>query len=253
MVNYFGAGKIYVLAENSTLFRVESIKDLEVVINHFDKYPLLTQKFKDYLLFKHAFNIVKNKEHLTLEGIRQIISIKDSLNLGLSENLKEVFPNITTFKSEDVELCSDTLMINWDTVEPYWLVGFTSGEGCFFINMIKSKSKLNEQVQLVFQITQHTRDEILMKNLISYFGCGYIKVKTSSKFSWLDFVVTKFSDIDEKIIPFFKKYGIFGVKLEDFEDWSKAAELVKNKTHLTSSGLEEIWKIKTGMNRGRGV
>ena len=61
-------------------------------------------------------------------------------------------------------------MINWDRVEPYWLVGFTSGEGCFFINMIKSKSKLNEQVQLVFQITQHTRDEILMKNLISYFG-----------------------------------------------------------------------------------
>jgi hypothetical protein len=112
MVNYFGVGKVYVLAENSVLFRIESIKDLEAVINHFDKYPLLTQKFKDYLLFKHAFNIVKNKEHLTLEGVRQIISIKDSLNLGLSDSLKEVFPGITTFKSEDVELYSETLLSN---------------------------------------------------------------------------------------------------------------------------------------------
>src|ERR1044071_1415654 len=110
MVNYFGAGKISVLAENSILFRIESIKDLEVVINHFDKYPLLTKKFKDYLLFKHAFNLVKNKEHLTLEGVRQIVAIKGSLNLGLSDNLKEVFPDITTFKSENIGLCSDTQM-----------------------------------------------------------------------------------------------------------------------------------------------
>ena len=47
MVNYLGAGKISVLAENSTLFRVESIKDLEVVINHFDKYPLLSHAIKN--------------------------------------------------------------------------------------------------------------------------------------------------------------------------------------------------------------
>jgi hypothetical protein len=144
-------------------------------------------------------------------------------------------------------------MTNWNTVEPYWLAGFTSGEGCFFINIIKSKSKLGEQVQLTFQITQHTRDETLMNNLISYFGCGYLKKKNKSKSSWLDFIVTKFSDNDEKIIPFFKKYKVFGVKLQDFEDWCKTAELIKNKAHLTPSGLEEIRKIKTGMNRGRNV
>jgi hypothetical protein len=36
-------------------FIVSSIKELEVIINHFDKYPLLTQKQADYLLFKSAF------------------------------------------------------------------------------------------------------------------------------------------------------------------------------------------------------
>jgi hypothetical protein len=55
----------------------------------------LTQKFKDYILFKQAFNLVKNKNHLSMEGLRHIVAIKASLNLGLSDNLKEAFPNIT--------------------------------------------------------------------------------------------------------------------------------------------------------------
>jgi hypothetical protein len=39
-----------------------------------------------------------------------------------------------------------------------------------------------------------------MHSLISFFGCGYIKEKSRSKFKWLDFVVTRFSDINDKIL-----------------------------------------------------
>jgi hypothetical protein len=48
-------------------FRTESIKDLAKIINHFDNYPLLTKKFGDYTLFKEAYYIMLNKEHLTKE------------------------------------------------------------------------------------------------------------------------------------------------------------------------------------------
>lgn len=58
-----------------------------------------------------------------------------------------------------------------------------------------------------------------------------------------------FSDIDEKIIPFFRENKVLGVKLQDFEDWCKVAELIKNKAHLTLSGLEEIQKIKAGIKK----
>jgi len=54
-----------------------------------------------------------------------------------------------------------------------------------------------------------------------------------------------------KIIPFFSKYPIEGVKAKDFDDFCKVAELMKSKVHLTSDGLEQIRKIKSGMNRGR--
>lgn len=32
---------------------------------YFDKYPLISQKWVDYILFKDAILLIKNKEHLT--------------------------------------------------------------------------------------------------------------------------------------------------------------------------------------------
>jgi hypothetical protein len=67
----------------------------------------------------------------------------------------------------------------------------------------------------------------------------------------VNFVVSRFSDITEKIIPFFDKYPLVGVKRLDYLDFVKVAELMKEKAHLTAEGLEQIRVIKAGMNRGR--
>jgi hypothetical protein len=47
-----------------------------------------------YKLFKLAFNIIKNKEHLTQEGINKLLVIKSYMNKGLSPELKLAFPHI---------------------------------------------------------------------------------------------------------------------------------------------------------------
>lgn len=75
-------------------YRVSSVKDLQVIIDHSEKYPLITQKLADYLLFKKAFELVKRKEHVTTKGLNQIVAIKALMNNGLSENLKAAFPKI---------------------------------------------------------------------------------------------------------------------------------------------------------------
>jgi len=43
---YFsGIGKIYIHEkEREATFRVSSVKELNIIVNHFDKYPLITQK-----------------------------------------------------------------------------------------------------------------------------------------------------------------------------------------------------------------
>ena len=240
--SFFSVGSIYKDGSQMVHFRVESVKDLVLVISHFDKYPLITQKQVDYLLFKQVFNLINRKEHLTMAGLQKIISIKFSINRGLSDKLNAAFP-----KTKQVEIPS---IINLEIKDPHWLAGFVSGEGCFFINLSKSSTnRLGFKVELSFTLTQHSRDELLMRSLIEYFGCGNI-YKTEEVFRYR---VVKFSNINEKIIPFFSKFTIQGVKQLDFLDFSKAAEIIKAKAHLTKEGLVllKIRKIKSSMNKGR--
>jgi LAGLIDADG DNA endonuclease family protein len=55
------------------------------------------------------------------------------------------------------------------------MAGFITGEGCFFIKVNKSRNKAAASlvgVQLVFQVSQHIRDQELLKSFVSYFNCG---------------------------------------------------------------------------------
>jgi len=78
--SYFGVGNISIRANGSSVYYVQSIKDLDVILNHFDRYPLITLKHADYLLFKLAIDLIKNKEHLNSEGLRKLVAIRASIN-----------------------------------------------------------------------------------------------------------------------------------------------------------------------------
>jgi len=49
--SYWGVGTITSQGSKGVQFRVRSIKELSVVINHFDKYPLITKKRADFILW----------------------------------------------------------------------------------------------------------------------------------------------------------------------------------------------------------
>ena len=141
------------------------------------------------------------------------------------------------------------LVVDEEIKNPYWLAGFTSGDGTFYIDINKDKKKLGETARLVFKIYQHSKDEKLMRSLVNFFSCGRYVPRSTKDFG--EFIISKFSDINGKVIPFFDKYKIVGIKFEDYQDWTKVAELMKNKAHLTSEGLDQIRNIKVGMNKRR--
>jgi len=93
---FFDTGKITKLGAEYVQFRISGLEDLKVIINNFDKFPLVTNKQSDYLVFKQAVNFMQGK-YLTIEGLNQIISIKAVLNKqNLSDSLKLALPNIET-------------------------------------------------------------------------------------------------------------------------------------------------------------
>jgi hypothetical protein len=246
---FFGVGIITVRTDGYIQYRVGSIKDLELIINHFDNYPLISHKWSDFKLFKKAAELIKRKDHLTNEGLKKIVSIKSVLNNGLSDDLKIAFP----FLDREIRPTLKT-NINFD---PNWISGQAKqvdGEGCFYISVTKTpiKTKIGFSVRLKFYITQHSRDKDLLTNLAKFLGCGnyYIRSKSSDKLIG-DYVTTGFKDITEKIIPFFEKYPLKGCKDLDFSSFKRVAELMKSKAHLKESGLKEILLIKSKMNKGR--
>nr|QID02853.1 LAGLIDADG endonuclease [Orbilia oligospora] len=163
------------------------------------------------------------------------------MNKGLSDELALAFPN-TIPVLRPIVLDQVIKDINW-------FVGFVNAEGSFFIKINESKNRIGFSVGLRFQITQHLRDEKLLKSFIPYLGCGYYSIRSSNDVA--DFLVLSFSDINDKIIPLFAKYPILGIKRLDYDDFCKVAELMKNKDHLTKEGLEKIIIIRKGMNRNR--
>lgn len=209
-----GIGSI-VSTKSGVALKVRSLDDLKVILAHFDKYPLITKKQADFELFKSVVKKLSLKEHLKLQGFKEIVNIRASMNLGFTDALNKAFPEATPVPRPIVK---DEKVIN-----PYWLAGFVSGEGCFFINVNRSASNLiGYQVIFFFYLTQHSRDKKLLETIKDYLDCGAVKESSSRQISTLK--VAKFSDILEKIVPFFNKYKVLGVKSEDFNSWLKAAE-----------------------------
>lgn len=242
---YFSVGSVIKRNDGMCYYKVFRLKDLMLIIKHFDKYPLLTHKNADYELFKQVVSLISKGEHLTLSGLQKIVNIKASMNFKtLSDKLSAAFPN--------------TAPVNRPTVIPKvpnsgWVSGFVDGEACFYINIYKRKdSVLGEGVKLIFKVTQDIRNKYILESLIKVFGCGgvYNQSKSSSG-SVFDFMVTGLSNITDKVIPFFLAHPLQGAKRKEFEDFVKVAELMQVKAHLTKDGLEEIRAIKLGMNRQR--
>ena len=87
-----GVGSIYIYNKsNRAMFTIDSSKDMKVLIEFLDTYHLKSKKLSDYLLFKKGVEILNNKEHLTKKGLLKVINLKASINLGLSDELKEIF------------------------------------------------------------------------------------------------------------------------------------------------------------------
>ena len=91
---FFQVGNISFMGKDSIQYRVESLEGLAVIINHFNKYPLITKKLADHTLFELAFNIIKNKNHITEKGLLELAALKAELNKGLSPDLSIAFANI---------------------------------------------------------------------------------------------------------------------------------------------------------------
>nr|YP_010893082.1 hypothetical protein Q6C72_mgp13 [Paraisaria heteropoda]WJR82520.1 hypothetical protein [Paraisaria heteropoda] len=138
------------------------------------------------------------------------------MNLGLSSSVKNNFPHIIPVVRPLIE--------NMVVPHPDWMAGFVSGEGSF--SVVEDK-----YISLSFRVSQHNKDKQLLKSFVAFFclACAGNFYYHNKEKKAVIFVVRKFEDINSKIIPFFNKYRIKGVKYKYFKAWSEAAKLIEKK------------------------
>lgn len=264
---FLGVGNVRKNSNTTVLFRVDNLKEIQVIIDHFDRFPLLSVKASDYILFKECYNLIMQKQHLTSKGFEKILSLKYNLNKGLPDKLKKAFPNIVPVNRPEYKFIN--------IPNPFWISGFASGDSTFSISIEKSSNKLGKRVRLIFGICLHLRDKEILLGILNYFYNSFedltpsltgryareIKQSQLSKSIQQKYIydtdktsllqIKNYSDVRDKIIPFFNEFPILGVKSLDFNDFNLIANLINNKEHLTPEGLNQIIEKVKGMNLDR--
>nr|YP_008475214.1 hypothetical protein [Wickerhamomyces mucosus]AGS44520.1 hypothetical protein [Wickerhamomyces mucosus] len=159
---YFNCGN-YRSYANKSVFSVVSIKDMKKIIDHFDNYPLLTDKQADYLLFREGYINKINK----VRDIEKYLALSASINWGLSEKLKKEYPNIIPATRPIIEVNP--------SIHPMWISGFVTGDGSFLIRTtMESNKEYIKYIRPAFEITQHVRSNKLLNLLKNKFNCGNV-------------------------------------------------------------------------------
>lgn len=253
MKTFFNTGSIIERVRKgkpTSIYSVQSVKTLyENIIPHFNKYPLLTQKKIDFLLFSDAVEIMYNTKILEISHINKILSYKSCMgkDKGLSSTLSDLFPNVNKLERSSITL---PFYLKETIITCLWLAGFASAKGMFYIKPVNHKGILYRYM-FVFSMSQHIRDLDLFCKIKNFMCCGVIENR-KSRINEAVFCVYKYSDIIDKVIPFFLKNKIIGVKYKDFIDFYKATSITEDKNNINKERLNSaILFIKKGMNSKR--
>ena len=200
-----------------------------ILIPIFDKYPLLTTKYFDYIKFKKALYILNNNELNKEDKNIEIQKIKDSQPPRdyISPVWKNASLPLTTVKS-----------IN-NVMTKSWLVGFIEAEGSFYLTKKDSKrivhgfgltQKLDKIVLESIRILLHINTDVRYKELYNH----YILDTTNSR-------------AIKNIIDYFKN-TMKGVKSLEYRIWARSYVKHKNDPTKLYEIRDLIRKLRKNQN-----
>lgn len=130
----------------------------------------------------------------------------------------------------------------------YYVSGFVDGEGCFSISFrLLSRMKTGVEVRPSFSLAQKksSLNYLLLKKIRDTFNVGAIR---NDQRGCYKYETRSLTDIQRKIIPFFKKYPLYTEKSKDFILFVEICSRMEKGEHLTLNGLKEILSVSEKLN-----
>ncbi len=182
-----------------------------IIFPIFDKYPLLTRKYFNYIKVKEAFSILTNSNLDKLEKDKLIWALKE-------KTIPEVYNSPVW---ENVHYPLDYYKI-LNIVSKPWLSGFVEGKGSFYLTI-----KDTDRIVHGFGITQKL-DLIVLESIRKLLHIStVIRFREKHNFFILD---TTNSRAIENIIKYFKD-NLIGMKSVEYKIWARS--YVKHKGDYT--------------------
>jgi LAGLIDADG DNA endonuclease family protein len=225
--------------DNSILFSIQGLKNCLIVRNHFLNYPLFTYKLVYFTLWSLIIDIMLSKNHLTEEGLNEVIALKTHFKMGLSSILLSNFPNIIPVEAPNYN--PDFSLLN-----AYWLCGFINADGHFqLLPRIRNNSNT---YTLGFSISQSNISRILMEHLLNFIGFGSLYNYTNQPAC--KYAISSLININ-KLIILLKDTQFLGSKALDYRDFCLGVDLINKKEHLSKDGYKKLISLSNNMNTKR--
>ena len=136
--------------------------------------------------------------------------------------------------------------------EPWWIVGFVDGEGCFGASIVRNHvCRLGWQVQPEFSVTQGERSLPSLELVKRFFACGTIirnQRHDNHREAMYRFSVRRGADLRTCIVPFFESHPLRTAKHEEFRHFVRILRLMDEGCHLDLDGMKAIARFVETMN-----
>lgn len=131
----------------------------------------------------------------------------------------------------------------------YYIAGFTDGEGSFNVSLKKRLDyKQKWKITASFNISQ--KDRVILSFIKKVLGCGTIRER---KDGVVYYEVTNINSLQDKIIPFFKKFGFMSAKKkQNFFVFTEIVKKISKGEHHSKKDFLEIIELREKLNMGAG-
>ena len=182
----------------------------------------------------------------TLKRFERISSSSFRLNQILNKQLHSTTVRNTDSKNL-LEPKSSDKNTNIFSLNPWFITGFTDGDGSFSVSIAKKKSGTGWKIQPLFTIGLDPKDLDLLVQIKAYFKVG--KIYTSSR-GIVYYTVGSTKDIIKYILPHFDKYNLVTLKIKDYLVFKNIVLLIEKGEHKSLSGLLKIFSLRAILNKG---
>jgi LAGLIDADG endonuclease len=126
-----------------------------------------------------------------------------------------------------------------------FLSGFALGEGSFMLVCRKRDRQARSfRISAAFNVSQ--QDRVPLDLFREVLDCGTMRQAGNGGWYW---EVNRLPDLSDRIVPFFDRFPIVGLKEQDYRLW-RSAVLLLSAGRLSDQDYRQVLALRERMNRG---